>query len=193
MPIFVDELLSKQVLCDFIFPVCDKDQWIKIDIEEYIFDLMQEKSEEAASNNFINQLYVDHDLKNPSKTPIKVALISDLHLDFDYTPGMSSNCGRPLCCRSESGIPDDPKFAAGKWGNYNCDVPERTVSSMLDFVASDLKPDAVFWLGDSIPHNVDSLNLDSNIEIVKNVTQLVADGLKDYKVFPAMGNHDTYP
>jgi sphingomyelin phosphodiesterase len=128
-----------------------------------------------------------------NKAPIKVALISDLHLDYDYTPGSNAACGAPLCCRSDSGPATSPDDSAGVWGDYRCDVPVRTVQSMLDFVKDELKPDAVFWLGDSVPHNVDSLVFESNVEIMKNVTQLVQSGLQDYKIFPAIGNHDTYP
>lgn len=64
---------------------------------------------------------------------------------------------------------------------------------MLEYIAEDLKPDVVFWGGDSVPHNVDSLNFDSNVAIMKNTTSLVSEGLKGYAVYPAIGNHDTYP
>ena len=40
---------------------------------------------------------------------LKLALITDLHMDWDYTPGMSNVCGRPLCCRTESGFPKSPE------------------------------------------------------------------------------------
>lgn len=58
---------------------------------------------------------------------IKVALISDLHMDWDYQPGMSTICGRPTCCRSDSGPPKSPETTSGKWGDYMCDPPQRTV------------------------------------------------------------------
>ena len=92
-----------------------------------------------------------------------VALISDLHVDFDYTEGMSNDCGMPLCCRSDSGLPKTESQRAQKWGDYNCDLNTLTLDSMLDFISNELKPDAVLWGGDSIPHNVDTLNLESNV------------------------------
>jgi sphingomyelin phosphodiesterase len=127
------------------------------------------------------------------KDLFKVALISDLHMDWDYQEGMSNVCGRPVCCRSDSGHPKSPEMFAGKWGDYQCDPPKRTIQHMLDHISNEVKPDAVFWGGDSIPHNLDSLNLITNVNIMKNATKLVADGLKGYDVFPTMGNHDTYP
>lgn len=104
------------------------------------------------------------------KDLIKIALITDLHMDWDYTPGMSNVCGLPTCCRSDSGLPKSPEQAAGKWGDYECDPPAITVQHLLDHISQDLKPAAVFWGGDSVPHNLDSLNMERNIEIMKNTT-----------------------
>ena len=106
---------------------------------------------------------------------------------------MSIDCGKPLCCRSDSGKPENPENAAGKWGDYRCDLNEKTLKNMLSFIKDAIKPDAVFWGGDSIPHNVESLTYDDNVNIMKNVTQLVADGLDGIRVYPTVGNHDTYP
>ena len=64
---------------------------------------------------------------------------------------------------------------------------------MLEYISEELKPDVVFWGGDSVPHNVDSLTFDSNVEIMKNTTKIVSDGLDGFRVYPTIGNHDTYP
>lgn len=84
---------------------------------------IDKKSDAAKSNDFVNQLYQ----KSPKyfaeegKKPIKIALISDLHIDYDYTPGFDNDCGKPLCCRKDSGIAPTPERAAGYWGDYKCD------------------------------------------------------------------------
>merc|ERR1711990_669582 len=101
---------------------------------------------------------------------------------------METKCGDPICCRPESGLPKDPKDAAGPWGDYLCDLPENTVINALEFIRDQTKPDLVLWTGDSIPHNVGSLTADSNAEIMKNVTNTIARVLKDYRVYPALGN-----
>ena len=106
---------------------------------------------------------------------------------------MSNDCGRPLCCRSDSGLPTGNAKAAQKWGDYNCDLNVGTLNNMLEYISKEVQPDAVLWGGDSVPHNVETLNLESNVAIMKNTTHIVADGLKDYRIYPAMGNHDTYP
>jgi hypothetical protein len=56
--------------------------------------------------------------------------LSDLHIDFEYKEGMPSVCGYPICCRDngENVFPlkkDTP--LAGKWGDYNCDLPVPTL------------------------------------------------------------------
>jgi len=89
--------------------------------------------------------------------------MSDLHLDFDYTPGMSNNCGKPLCCRSDSGEPKNQDEISGLWGDYNCDTPVKTLMSMFKHIREEIKPDIILWGGDSIAHNVDTLSLKENV------------------------------
>jgi len=93
---------------------------------------------------------------------IKVVMLSDIHMDFDYTPGKSSNCEKILCCRSDSGDPSNADETAGFWGDYNCDLPPWTFQEVLKEINAQ-NPEYVFWVGDSIPHNVDTLHFDSNV------------------------------
>lgn len=124
---------------------------------------------------------------------MKFAFISDLHIDYDYVVGADNDCGKPLCCRSDSGIAPSEERSAGKWGDYSCDLNVNTLNSLLSHIKDEIKPDFVLWAGDSIPHNLDSLTFDSNVEIMKNVTKQVVEGLKGITIIPAIGNHDTYP
>ena len=41
---------------------------------------------------------------------------------------------------------------------------------MFDKIKS-LNPDAIFWVGDSIPHNVPTLDFNENVHIMKNITR----------------------
>lgn len=116
-----------------------------------------------------------------------------MHVDPGYTPGKNSECNNIICCREDSGDPVDPENAAGLWGNFNCDVPWRTVRSMLEFVSSDIQPDLVFWLGDSVAHNFDSLNKDDVVGILQNATSMMTEFFDPAQVYPSIGNHDTYP
>jgi hypothetical protein len=91
----------------------------------------------AQSNDFINKLYAGYDERTAEK-PIKIALISDLHVDYGYLEGMSNDCNLPICCRQTSGFPQLPENVAGKWGDFNCDIPQRTLESMLDFIQQEI-------------------------------------------------------
>jgi sphingomyelin phosphodiesterase len=114
-------------------------------------------------------------------------------MDYDYVEGANAECGKPLCCRSDSGMTTDPTKMAGKWGDYRCDLNKRTFDTMMSFIKDDIKPDAVLWGGDSIPHNLDTLTFEDNVNIMKNVTSDVLNGLEGLKIYPTIGNHDTYP
>jgi len=98
-------------------------------------------------------------------------MISDIHISYDYVIGANNDCGNPLCCRSDSGMGKDAATRAGKWGDYKCDIPARTLESMLGYIKDEIKPDTVFWGGDSVPHNIETLTLESNVEVIKNVTK----------------------
>jgi sphingomyelin phosphodiesterase len=83
-------------------------------------------------------------------------MMSDLHIDFDYTPGKSNVCGETVCCRSTTIDPVKPEDAAGYWGDFShCDLPKRTLENFLTYVKNEIKPDVVIWTGDSLPHNVE--------------------------------------
>lgn len=51
----------------------------------------------------------------------------------------------------------------------------------------------VLWSGDSVPHNIGTLTLESNVEQIKKVTKMVAEELEGIRIYPTIGNHDTYP
>ena len=116
-------------------------------------------------NNFINNLYKQEkkNFRTKGREPLKIVLMSDIHLDYDYTPGMSIDCGKPLCCRSDSGFPQNANGGAGNWGNRNCDTSLKLLNNMLKTIREDIKPDIILWGGDSIPHNLETLTLETNI------------------------------
>ena len=86
----------------------------------------------------------------------RILHLSDLHVDLAYTPGLSNDCGEPLCCRppnkpgtATSTVATDTMFtliiilmsgnsstAAGYWGDYNCDLPLHTLIDLMEHLAS---------------------------------------------------------
>jgi hypothetical protein len=87
---------------------------------------------------------------------------------------------------------------AGYWGDYNCDIPERTIKSMFKFIGDNqdtLKTDFLTWVGDNSAHNV----WDNTDEEVTKYTADISNDLKatlggfDIEMYPSLGNHDTWP
>jgi predicted MPP superfamily phosphohydrolase len=67
------------------------------------------------------------------------------------------------------------------------------MTNLFSFIKNQIKPDVVFWTGDSIPHNIESVTFDETVNNMARVSREVADGLKGIPIYAAPGNHDTYP
>ena len=91
-------------------------------------------------------------------------MFSDLHVDFTYTEGNNANCDGIVCCQERNGKATKDSDKAGPYGNNRCDSSPKLVESMLKFINDDIKPDIAFWGGDSIPHNLDTISFDSNLD-----------------------------
>ena len=63
-----------------------------------MFDHVKAKPPVANGDNFVNGLYEQREKNTPDKKLIKVALFSDLHIDFTYTEGNNANCDGITCC-----------------------------------------------------------------------------------------------
>ena len=150
-------------------------------------------------DNFVNNLYAEiaNRPENYNANLIRAVHISDVHLDMEYTEGALVNCDAYLCCRESSGFPTkEGDKAAGYWGDYECDMPIHTFANMLDFIASDVQPDMLFWTGDNSAHNV----WDNTEEEITKYTIKVSQMLKEHldtkqkiTILPIQGNHDTWP
>jgi len=162
-----------------------------------IFETLLSKSELANTNNYINQLYDDNEdriSELKKEDLIKMVILTDLHIDYSYQEGTEPNCGLPQCCRIQSGWPkNNSTKGAGKWGDYQCDLNELTMTDMFRFVKDELKPDAVIWGGDSVPHDVHSQTFDEVVLYMNKTTDAFIEGLDGIPIFPTIGNHDNYP
>lgn len=192
--VLLDDLFEETTLCTFVFEVCEMDNWVKEDVNQAVHDILKSKPEIAQENDFVQKLYSKY-LGHPKSKDelVKIVLFSDLHVEFDYEAGTSTVCGKPTCCRADSGIPWHKNETAGPWGDYRCDVPEWTVKSMFQHIRDTIKPDIAFWGGDSISHHLESLDFKENVASMKKVSSLVFDGLQGIPLYAAIGNHDTYP
>jgi len=83
---------------------------------------------------------------------------------------------------------------AGKWGDFDCDIPKRTFESMLQYIKDNVKPDLILWTGDNTPHNVWDEKRSEVYPSTSSVTEIIKSYIgSSIPVFPVAGNHDTYP
>ena len=156
-------------------------------------DQLAKKSENLKGDNFIDAVY--ERIQGQNRETIKVIHISDVHLDFGYTPGTNADCNMPICCNKENGFTSDPTKAAGFWGDIRCDIPVRVYESMLDFAKEEIKPDAFIWTGDNSKHNVWQNTQEEIISYVDKINEIWKQKFDqtDVSMFPIQGNHDTWP
>ena len=128
---------------------------------------------------------------------IRAVHISDVHIDSEYSVGSRAKCDSPVCCRAKWGQPGPGELVAGEWGTNegSCDIPEKTFVNLMDFVVSEIAPDAIFWTGDNSSHNIWSNTLEEVTGYTENVTNIIKAATKDtdITILPIHGNHDTWP
>ncbi|KAF8195288.1 sphingomyelin phosphodiesterase [Mycena galopus ATCC 62051] len=93
--------------------------------------------------------------RNPKKfesrgrPPIRVAHLSDVHIDRFYTVGAEANCTEPICCRDFADSPAVPTEPALPNGNSHCDSPVSLADSLLEEVER-LNPVFSIFTGDVV-------------------------------------------
>lgn len=92
----------------------------------------------------------EHQLPKADVPKLKVLHLSDFHYDPLYMEGSNANCVEPLCCRKQNGITNKSSDAAGKWGDYRCDIPKRTIEHLLEHIFKTHKVGEAFTLSMSV-------------------------------------------
>ena len=80
---------------------------------------------------------------------------------------------------------------AGKWGDYNCDLPPWTYEHMLNFIAKELPEiNYAIFTGDMPPHDVWAETRNTSISTDEFEMGMFRKILPSIKLFPAVGNHE---
>ncbi|KAA8649172.1 hypothetical protein EYZ11_009840 [Aspergillus tanneri] len=125
------------------------------------------------------------------KNPLRIAHISDTHVDHAYEPGTSAFCTKPICCRAwnddnKNGNVDAP---CGVWGDPHADPPDRLEASMIASVAEH-DPGFTLYTGDVPPHDIWMVN---KSEVLSDIQSTYGQLGKLGTVYAALGNHDAAP
>ncbi|KAJ6527327.1 sphingomyelin phosphodiesterase [Mycena vulgaris] len=114
--------------------------------------------------------------KSRGHPTMRVAHLSDVHIDRMYTVGAEANCTKSICCRDFDDSPAVPTVPAGPNGNSHCDstITLADESEVLDFTG----------------------------DVVEGATEVTTD-LKAFgaqmaakltaPISPSLGNHDSAP
>lgn len=126
-----------------------------------------------------------------SSSDIKIVHFTDIHFDPLYNVNGAADCGDPLCCRKEVASSNDAK-KAGYWGDYRkCDMPWHTVEQALKHIAEQHSDaDFIYYTGDFVPHNVWDTTMESNIDVVSRMYELMRVAFEGKIVYPILGNHE---
>ena len=152
----------------------------------------------------------------------QVLHLSDIHVDMRYVVGSNAECDEPVCCRQpllhRSSILDslkntvklqflhqkvedvvDPILGAMRWGDYrNCDLPFWTFEDLLKQLSVRAKDaeeriDYILFTGDLPAHDVWAQTKEEQIDMIFNITATINNYFPTTPVFPAIGNHDSFP
>jgi len=129
------------------------------------------------------------DSKKKAPGMVTIAQITDVHVELDYLEGSSNDCGLYVCCNPEN----TDNTNAGYWGDYNCNVPQRTVQLFLDKIESDLNPDYIIFSGDVPPHTVWEETFSSQYASTERLVEMMKATFTGRRVLPTIGNHEMYP
>jgi 3',5'-cyclic AMP phosphodiesterase CpdA len=112
--------------------------------------MLSTKPESIMDNNYINSLY--EDIKaDPNPRPIlTIAHISDLHMDYSFTP-------------SE----DAPFGIVGKETSYSVLV------ALLTYIKDIAKPDILVWTGDNSKSDTWANTIEEVVDYTKNITETI--------------------
>jgi len=53
-------------------------------------------------------LYKEIEFDKSDRKTLNIVQFTDLHLDLEYAVGSAIDCKDVLCCRADSGYPEDP-------------------------------------------------------------------------------------
>jgi len=184
-------LLEQNYFCENVVPVCRNQHYELLDAWEYIDRILEDKPEHIQGDDFVDNLYKEMAANNDARQTFKLIQMADGHLDLDYVAGTDTDCPEYIVgCRTYCGFPTDGSKGAGLHGAFGCDLPLTTFELMNHFINEEVKPDAIFWTGDIVPH--DFWNYDQEyIERYQNTfTSQLKTQFPDMAIYPIHGNHD---
>ncbi len=132
---------------------------------------------------------------NNSAARLRLIVLNDVHVDFEYRIGGNADCKSSTCCREPAAEGNVP---AEKWGHLgDCDLPPITLESFLSKMndwENATAPEVILWLGDTPDHMLWGHTRKSHLEGVKKITTALKRRYNGVgTVYPVLGNHEGLP
>ena len=152
-------------------------------------------------NNQLNHMITDisdaaqrHDNTQHGKLdhqqPIRILQLTDIHLDHQYKSGTPVDCGLFICC--QEGMNGSGR--AGQYGDYKCDLPIATLNLLTNHLKQlNPQPDFIVYTGDNPPHDIWEESWQSQTNSTNFLVKYLSTKLPNQTIYPAMGNHETFP
>ena len=97
---------------------------------------------------------------------------------------------------STNGPAPTPEDAAREFGEYECDIPVKTLETMFHYIRDmneSIKPDLVIWTGDNVAHDIWNQTVHKNAESTILITEFIKTHWPEMPVFVTPGNHEFFP
>lgn len=189
-----NKLFNAKIMCQVKIPLCYNTDYRELYVEDYVDRVLFDKPSILRNDDFIDNLYQeisDDKAKGIERETVTMYHLADLHIDLKYTPGAKrANCGDIMCCRGAVAKKESDR--AGKWGDYNCDLPIWTLKQIHHSVKEAGEPDFIVWTGDNVAHDVLKSAFES-AESTLLITQYVKENYPNAIVYPIQGNHEFSP
>lgn len=168
--------LSPELVC-FKVGWCETPKFVKENLTAWLENVMADKPDLPSPQSTGDQVY-------------RFAHISDLHFDYEYLVGAPTACSLPLCCRA--GYPGNG--TAGYWGDYNCDIPYRTLDAGISQL-SQHPVDFILMTGDFAPHDIWNQSHAAQLRYIGGATEAIWQHFNSSQValYPTLGNHECFP
>lgn len=110
-------IFTKDRICNEHLGICKTPVITEINLNDVVKNILATKPVSLKNDDYIQNLYAEMANSNEPRPILRALHLSDVHLDFEYTPGALSNCKEYLCCRADAGWPTKSSdIAAGDWG-----------------------------------------------------------------------------
>lgn len=113
---------------------------------------------------------------------------SDLHIDYNYKEGRSSDCKDLVCCQDKHG--SSGYALSKKYGNAQCDTPEVTLNDIIDDVKDKVAtPEIILVTGGLVTRDANLTQAQRVASFGKTIAKFKT-AFPTSRIFVALGNTD---